>query len=541
MIKRTIFAASLSFVPLVVHAETSVEEEPAGIAIEENSEVCGYTFYTDGDDQIALTGKIGRPCFDLKSGRDILGLDPESFPDGTDVYTGPGRDIVLLTNGPDTVESFDDMDEEIVLRGGDDTLNIQGVVAEGLAHPGRSDVTLVRTGSGHDKITFGLKGAGDVVRLRSPNIVVDTEGTGSLTSQMRCNRFLDTHTVDLSIPSSGKTKALHLFLQGCGLSLGRQSSNIELSQKGGRLNMSVRSPAYELEHGSATVNANVTDGSLLAASFETSAIDTVFSWQGYGVAAANFNFIDQDMGGDFNIETADRFYATADVSMGHAAIAATAGRLAELILLGSQHNSSSFDVTLSAPEVVVSWYPDAGEFPGIKTPEVFAYSARDGKKFAADDDVISALDRKYEREAALHAADSRRSEASAISKEARREARENAPDTTAPMRYEEVNENKQIEMLHSARSVRPVSKEMTSRIKNVDFEIYRSGNLGCFDLLMQDLDGKRPDVKVACEDSSATFDASHYEVIELESDGGNLRVEFNSPDGFRVDRLKILN
>jgi hypothetical protein len=549
MHKRVAIAMVLAVTPTISHSYQTGSAgfdnvPPEGTEVlEKNSKHCPFTLFSNDSDSLDLAGANEKACFDLKAGDDSLRIDPNSKFLSTSVFTGPGRDTVRLSNVSDRVETFDDRDAEIDLRGGDDELFITGVLAEGLANPGSSENTLIRTGAGSDVISFGSHDLDGLARLRSPELEIDPNGEGRLDLRMGCERYLDDRTFDVTVPASVKGKAIFANLSGCGASFAAQASPLKLEQVGGRLSIGVKAPHFGSVMQPVDVNVDVNNGSVFSGNFELTSRASSLSWQGFGLVTFKADFDGPNTGGDFSFETEDKVFGEINLANGDASFNAHSGEKVEIVLKGAMEDADH-RLNLLAPEVVISWTPEQGNFPSIKIPSTGHITSYDGFELNDTVETLEAISWQDERRSEEHRMARLGDEAKMISKEKRREAarREEMQEYFAPSPYEARDKADQTRAYHSA-AVRHIKiKRNAVEVADVELRIHRSNADGeCYAALLRDLDGVRPDVMVGCDDPWQKHPATDFEMLELKSSEGEVIVEINGDSEFRVDHLVLLN
>jgi len=498
-----------------------------------NSENCEFTFFSDNDDTITFDSLGVDPCFDLKAGDDVFSLRAEAYPEGVTVYTGPGRDTLTLPNGNDVVYAYDDQDELYVLRGGNDTVRIPGVLATGGTNPGKSRETIISPGSGSDRIYFGSRKFEGAVRLRSPNIRVMADEPGKLTIDSYCGRYFDDQTIDFNLPLVVGSKAVSIDAIGCGLSLMGQAGDLNLEQEGGRLNLSVRAPRDQQED-PVEISAKIRNSMALWSNFEVSSKDTDFNWSGLGPASLSAKFAGDRMGGRFRMDTPESFYGSISLLYGDADFSIVAGDRIEVVLDGAlSDNNMSF--SLISPSTSVVWVPDGGRFPPVVTTGVGKTQALTGREIALKSQVEAAIREQDERSLAEMKAD----------EGARTQAEAMVPGASSGasyVRYEQRSEAAQSSIYYSAAAVRPITEEMSVVGGVVDFGIERSpADEACLEVFVYDRDGGKEDLIVGCGENGDFKDVSRYEEIVVRRAMHDVAISINGQSGFRVDALTVKN
>lgn len=543
MMKLSLLAIIVAAGPALAQEEISLVD-PLPELINRNSSNCEFTFFSDGDDVLDLRGETGQPCFDLKGGRDILALDEKNFPKGVTVFTGPGQDIVLTGNGDDIVTTFDDEDEEFILRGGDDILIVEGVLAEGFSAPGEAPRTRIKMGSGHDKVTFGFADFDNSIRLRSPNLEVWGEHQGLLEIDGYCGRYFDGRAIDFTMPLTDPEKSVIVNTKGCGLSFVRQAGDLQLEQIGGRLNLSMRPQENTLENAPARIVGNVKEGAAFSGSFEISSRDSEFVWEGFGLAALNVNFLDNYMGGVFDIKTSKAFFGTLDLSYGNASISATALESAEVVLQGAL-SGNRINIDLIAPTINLTWFPSFGRFPEITTSRSGVVADLVGRQDAIEDDVLKGISISDNRVAvrleAKHNALLAKEPVSGEQEESSAEDKPSRIKEKAP-RYDDLKESEKTEVYYSVSATTSIVEDVNVVAGKVKMSIHSSsGGEGCIEMRISDEDKKMEDLYVPCDGQVFVADVSSYEQITLKRDGNEMVVEINGDTQFRVDTLTVRN
>jgi hypothetical protein len=505
---------------------SEIKDDNLANLIERNSENCKFTFFSEGDDILDLRGKKGFPCFDLKSGRDILALDPGDYPTGTTVFTGPGRDIVVLPDGDDKVFAFNDEDEEYILRGGNDYVVIPGILATGINIPGRAGRTIIKPGSGRDRIIFGDMSRAEIARMRSPNLEVWGNDPGNLKLEAVCGRYFDSRNIDVTFPENAHEKKVDVEAFGCGLSFPRQSGDLVLYQKGGRLNLTVQSDEWQEGHRPSVIKAKIDNGTSLASGFQTSAKESVFSWHGQGLASFSAEFKKENMGGKFEVSSDKYVYGVVDLSRGNAGFELVASNGIELTLKGAL-DANIMNFSLKSPSTVVSWYPEFGRFPLVDTKGEVPVRVVKGKKKAAKDDVEGAI---RSNDVLLMTEIKRKREGMKGDQE--------KEDKGPISQYSGLTESENRALLYSAQVTLPVEEEEIVTGMPVNLKIYRGDREGrCIDVSVLDGDGTEPDIEAKCDEESFIADVKEYEKIRLERAGRTMEVLINGESRFQVSTI----
>lgn len=509
----------------------------AEVMIDRNSQSCDFTFFSNGDDTLDLRGNTGSSCFDLKAGRDILSLDPENFPEGTRVFTGPGRDIVVLPDGPDYVVGYDDTDEEYVLRGGDDEVVIDGRLATGGRTPGTAPKTVIRPGSGQDRISFGMNGSEGVVRFRSPDLEIWGDEPGSTSFDGYCGRIVDDRFIDVTFPLNRPDRSVDVRTDGCGLSFPRQSGPLNLYQEGGRLSLSMRRESAIDPVVPATLSARVRDGSALALSVETAAGASNFEWQGYGLAAINADFSSDDMGGSYKIASQGTVYGSIGLGAGNASFDMKSARGIELAMSGAL-GDNAMSVYLSAPTISINWSVDAGRFPDVNILDQSDVVISTGLIEADHDEVRSILRedvaRKIKEElAAIDVVDPSLDAG---------EADEVVKPEAETIPFDDLSDTQQRELFYSALHTKPKTEVLSVETQSVELRIDRLSRDGhCYDVKVIDYDGKNADLSIDCMGDTFAEHVEEFEEILLTSGARKVSFKINEGSKFRVDTLVVRN
>lgn len=523
-----------------VLAQNATQTEVVQTKFEKNSQNCDFTFFSQGDDRLDLRSNSGAGCFDMLSGNDRLSLSETDFSRGVRVFTGPGRDVVLLGRGDDFVTAFDDEDEEYDLRGGDDTLVISGSLASGLSAAGEAPKTIVRPGDGHDKIRFGLPGHDGSIRLRSPNIEVWSPGEGLLDVDAHCGRMFDARLFDMVFAQVSSKKTITANVSGCGLSFEDVAGDIQLEQSGGRLNMSVDNMNEGEGSSGSLVKAKIQDGSTMSATFKTSLRESDFIWEGFGLASINAAFISNEMGGAFTVKSEDSFYGTANLAKGNASMNITAGDTIELLIenaLGS--NDMSFD--LRAPSVTIVWHPNVGDFPAFKTNGDDTLRSVKGRAEKSDNLVLSAVSAIYDRDTFAYN--------SVLEQMVEGEDGKMIPiqgmadwehPLEEPVEYEAMSPQDQMSFYYSVLASDPIVSEKSVSVERVTFKIEGLGRK-CLDVHMIDTTGKKDTTLLECGGTPFAGDVTAYNKLVLQSEDREMTIDINGSSEFRVDGMIVRN
>lgn len=529
---------------LPVHAQ---EESEAGRSlsglIQENSENCDFTFFTHSDDILDLRSDAETVCVDLLSGRDILALGKDDYPGGMTVYTGAGRDIVLLPDGDDVVITYDDEDEEILTRGGNDKVVMRGRLAEGQERPGRAPKTKVSMGTGDDRLEFGMPGSEGVVRLRSPDLEIRAGEWGKLDVDAYCGRHSDHRTVDLSFLENSARKSVSIDADGCGISLRRQSGPLRLRQVGSRLDLMVRPEFGAIYEFPAPLDVDVEKGASISASFESSSKDSVVNWQGFGFASLNFDLRSNEMGGKFDVESGGPLYATVDLAEGEVVANLRSGDEIEMVLAGAM-TTSRMSFELAARQVRVHWYPEFGRFPSLRIADEAEVTRVSGKADAEEMGVRAAIDDWAIRDGMVIA--TKAGESSIFMSKKDRVSGDGDQSTSSdfgsekPLLFDEMNEVEQAKSLYSAMASAVETRTEKVETDSVEFVIQRRMKDGsCLDVMMFDVDGVHDKIRIDCDDLISSVSASNYETVRVSSGGKTMSVAINGRSGFRVDRMSV--
>jgi hypothetical protein len=349
--------------------EAAVEAEPA-TTVSKNSKECGFTLYSENDDQIAFGRSVASNCFDMLDGNDVLKLDRSSFRMDAIVHSGLGRDIVWTADGNDLVIDADAQDAEIRTYGGNDTIELRVQVEE---DPARSIGTTFRTdiwpGPGENDIHIGQDVYSDAFVRRSPNAWIWSDPGARDTVKATCGRPAAGDVFDVRLMEIPENASVDLTASGCGIGVFGLFGGLSVEQTGGRVVMQTEGERFRRVYGNTLpVIAGRVQGSV-GGYFNLTASDpsSDFTWEGDGPAVAHLRYKEGRSGGNFQFLSGSEVYLDALLSDATGAFALVSqGAVTASFTATSDVAGESF--AMVAPKVEITWsYAGGAGFPEILT------------------------------------------------------------------------------------------------------------------------------------------------------------------------------
>lgn len=482
---------------------------------QKNSEFCGYTFFTNGDDALDFRADSSRRCFDMKGGDDLMILNRTDFPAGIELSTGTGRDTVWATDGPDKIIDPDGEDKDIRTFGGDDTIDIRTKVDQDpFRGVEQSERTTIRPGSGANRILLGQDVSSNAFARRGFNILLVSEPGATDEVGGVCGRPNDTRGYDVRTTDLPETTNLKVNTFGCGIGLFGIHGDVETRQVGGRLSLQTSSSGYRVSHGQniPRLTGEIRAGSSLMLDIDQSDPETDLSWKGQGEVTFRNRMSKAEQGGFFDIKTRGGIYYQGEVTLSPVVLGLAAEGILDLNLEGrSQTTSQLFH--LAAARMDITWtYRGGSAFPEIRNSAPMTWEAmiyeqpwidfENAPKPMAGGGAIEDPDTPVNQGLPL-----------------------DVPDLEPEIR--------QVEVL-------PGNTRLTLVLRRQN-DPY--GN--CASLRVVDVDGELPDLVRRCADPAGPVemlridDAGAYERILVAGREMSLDLSINADSGFKVDRLDI--
>lgn len=497
----------------------------AGLGLEENSESCGFTFFTDGDDRIDFRQSAVGSCFDMLDGADMLVVDPDAYPQGVEVFTGPGRDTTWTSDGPDHVIDRGAEDAEIRTYGGDDVIELHPPVDE---DPFRSVETTgrteIRAGAGANKIQIGKNVYSNAFARVSPNAWVWTEAGASDEIEIDCGRPQDPETFDLRVMEVPENAEVKLAANGCGVGLFGQLGRAEITQVGGRFALRTQGEKFRVR---ASDDLPEITGSVIAGTgaflhVTRSDPKTKLSWQGRDEAVLRADLEEAASGGHFDITSTRGVLFEGRPGPAAMTWVLQSEGVVEVGLEG-RHDTTAERFELTAPRVFLNWrYEGGSAFPEIATGQTATV-----RMAQVEPRVI-----EFYQGTLTEKAQAMFSRAMGFGEDEVKDARAagELPDGVLPL------------------SVSRRTEELETGFVSLSLDMRRLDEVAadCFSAKVVDLDGNLPTVRGVChagDEAGAVVslkvdDARAYERIIL-SGPKEIVIEMNGTSGMRVDRLAI--
>jgi len=374
--RRGCLATTSALAILLGAGQVAAQADPAGsqgeddFLVQKNSEVCGFSFFTDEDDSLDFNDNGSEACFDMMGGDDVLILNRSDFADGVVVFTGQGRDTSWLTNGNDKITDEGGNDREIRTFDGDDHI-VVNLPADRDAFRGveKAEVTDIIPGPGKNMIRIGENIPTNAVARINPNIRLWPEIGAQDDLNITCGRPWIADVIDLQVPNANEGTTVDIDSHGCGLSLESLHGDMTLRQIGGRLVVDTdRSVSkFEKQSGQMKLLGVVEAGTGLFMEVSKSSIQTDFKWEGSGVAMLSLDLEDDKQGGTFDIASSNQVvFERSGSGEASVTLASETGISARYTATSSAANDR---ISLSAPNTTFLWeWAGALTFPKVLTP-----------------------------------------------------------------------------------------------------------------------------------------------------------------------------
>jgi len=506
------------------------EDDPAADGgdvggLDMNSRNCGFSFFTDEDDRIDFRGSKTGSCFDMMGGSDLLVIDRKAYPKGVKVYSGPGRDTVLTSDGPDVVVDSFAEDAEIRTYAGDDRIEINPLIDEdpfrGVETTARTEV---RPGIGSNTILIGKDVYSNAFARISPNVWLWTEAGAADRVEMDCGRPQDLETFDFRSMEVPEDAQLSVDAMGCGLGFFGQMGSLEINQVGGRFALRTKGEKFrrKVSDDLPQITGAVQAGRGAFLDLTASDPESDFTWQGREAAIISANIVEPGSGGIFTF-AGEHEVLFAGVP-GPSAVSWTlvSDDYVELDLTG-RHDQILESFALAAPEMEISWRYDGGvSFPKIAT----------ALPIEADVSRVEPRSIEFYEGTLVEKAQAMIERAMGIEKEA---------SVAAGLTADEIPQDvPPLEVVSEPKNFLPGTARLTLKLREE-----RDPSGACFTVRVIDQEGVLPDLEEACVSPDERYEVlsieegtSDYEIIEFKGPQG-FTVQMNGQSDFRVDSLRI--
>jgi len=514
MIFRSAFlSVLLSAVPAVSFGQSAPDmmtspilDQGTGVQVSSNSILCPFSFFSENDDRLEFRGSANRACFDMKGGADILILNPTAYPEGVDVFSGTGRDVVWTTEVNDKVVDEGSDDATIRTLGGDDRIVLMGDIDR---DPRRGVETTPRTviepGPGANTIVLGEGPPSDVFARISPNVEMLSAPGASDTITGSCGRPNIGSVFDLRTQDIPETSRIHVNTFGCGVGLFGLFGDAEIDTLGGRLAIQTSATGFRVSAGDnqPLISGRARAGSGLMLNMDDSDPSSEFEWDGYGAAYVISRLPGPDAGGRFSVSADEEVGLNLRLSGSPVRFELSSNRRVQIDIEGRSARTLE-TVLAAAPRVDISWNVERGTaFPNVVTTETLV-SERTNVKMPLIDWF-------------------------GIDPEGTGEA---IPEGEIPDTYEDPVVSTE------ERVIEPGFVELSIRGRGTPSAAV------CGRLEIVDRDGDLPMVTASCGGPGTPMqrlslrDARGYEEIRIVESGEIWRVEINGASALAVDRIK---
>jgi hypothetical protein len=383
--------------PLLAHAQQASAPSPRApqAVAQQNSENCGFSFFTEGDDRLDFRHAVENPCFDMMGGDDMLILNRKDFGEGVRVFTGAGRDTSWLTDGDDKITDINGEDRDIRTFDGNDHIVFElGADRDAFRGVETFQVTDVAPGRGKNLIRIGENIATNAVARVSPNLRLWPEAGGENDVNITCGRPWISDVTDLLVAAGPQGSHVDVSSDGCGLAFEAQHGRVKLEQIGGRLaiNTDPEGNRFEEQHGELYLTGTVKAGTGMFLEITRSDPRTDFDWEGTGVAMLSLDLEDAAYGGTFSVaSTGQVVYERSGPGSVAADLISEAG---VMVRYRSSDQAPKDFLRLAGPAAKVNWQWGSGlSFPQITnqvslTQEWVSFEIPNNPFLAEADEVI---------------------------------------------------------------------------------------------------------------------------------------------------------
>lgn len=529
-LRRSIIMASFLVASTGQPLLAQEQEKDDGMALERNSEACGFTYFTDKADNLDLRGTGDVACFDLKGGDDILILNRDLFPQGAQIYSGTGRDMVWATDGPDLIQDKDGEDREIRAFGGDDIIQIHLGTA---TDPARRLTSTQRTdlfpGTGNNRVEIGGGITGDAVARVSPDLWMVSEAGATDTVVGTCGRpAIVTDGYDIRSTAIPETTTISYDLSGCDLGVFGLYGDADITMKGGRLALQTYSEGFRVPAGEnlPLISGEIVGGTGLVLDLDKSAPESNLTWEGSGSAFLRSRIHDPQSGGRFALRSAREVHYQGDLAAGDLQLDLAAQSMVRLDLV-ARGKSGSNRFSIAASRMDIAWRLDGeGGFPQIINDVPVTYM--ETSFILPQMPLIAARppsDTPVEAPATEATGDDEETEEAADS-----EADESAPDEGPTS----------LQIVQTERVIEPGQTRLRIELRRDNDRFAR-----CVSVSVVDMEGRLPEQSARCTGALSSLerivlpDAAGYEMIRIKGDGVDLEIPINAASRFRVNQLEV--
>lgn len=495
-----------------------------------NSAYCGYTFFTNKDDNLDFRngGGVGN-CFDLKGGNDTLILNRTAYPKGARIWTGTGRDQVWATDGNDTVIDPDGQDKQIWTYGGDDRIDIRTAVQRdpfrGVKSTERSDIY---PGSGKNKLFFGRDLYTDGFPRTSPNAWVWTAPGAQDSIDAACGRPTVGNVDDITIGLLPETSSDTIHSDGCGIAIFGAFGDVSDHQAGGRFVLQTSGDKFRarLAKTLPTLDVNVSGGEGALIDLSLSNPRSSLTWEGEGTPTVRSNFREPGSGGVFSINSIDDIQFEGYSSASTVRFTMAAEGVIDMHLHGvAAQDLESFNIAGSRMQI--TWTYDGGfGFPEISNTHAQAFEHMSFKLPKIDWPPATPSGKPKP-----HQKPGRTAEA-ATSPLIQDPDKPVNPDL--PKRVARIAQSvKRVE-------VQPGGTRLVLRLRQAN-----DATGPCVSVHVIDETGKLPEKTASCKDASGPLtqlkleNAQGYDQIRISGEGVSKSIAINGTSGFDVNALEI--
>lgn len=522
--KRLMCTAICTVLGLPAQVALAQEAPVAGTRIsnpfkaENNSPHCGFTYFTNGADNLVFRGSDANRCFDMKGGDDILILNREAFPNGVRVYSGSGRDTVWATDADDFVHDADGNNKEIRTFDGNDMIVVDVPIEE---DPLRTGVTTGETrifpGKGNNTIRIGRQIPNNSFVRRSPDAWITSEEGARDRVEATCGRPTTAGGFDIRSLIVPETSSISYETDGCSVGIFGLYGNADLMVSGGRLAVQTYSEGFRIPAGDTLprLTGNIRGGIGLTLDIDRAHPDSLLHWEGSGNAFIRSRISKSGSGGAFHIRSARDVSYQGDMAAGDVIFSLAAKGVVKLDLASSGGGGRN-QFQIAASRMEVSWrLAGDGGFPEISNDTEITYQETTF--------VLPQIDWTSERKPTAEAL-----------------ALEGIVDPDIATVKELPGDVPGIEEVRTEAVVAPGNTRLRLQLRR---DNDRFGK--CVSVSLIDHQGLAPERHEACEHLSKPLkrllieEASPYDEIIIKGDGVDLIIPINEASHFKVDRVEI--